>query len=268
LTYNGFDQTTSISSQSLSYAGFNQFELLNRAGTDYNNNVLGLSQNGTTYYVRDTDSRPIVQRTSSRRYFLQDGLGSTRALTDSAGNVLSRYEYEPFGAEEAPAPSGTVTAPRYSGAEYSTSLNIYKMGMRWYDPINQRWTQQDQVEGPANPRTVNRYMYVGGDPVNLADPLGLAPCSEIGTGGTPAAGCPEAGARGVNSRGSAGSCTLRRGRCPVPRRLSTRSKISCAASVVGTLGSGTLAAIDPEPVTKGIGIGLTGVGTVGIATSC
>jgi RHS repeat-associated protein len=134
--------------------------------------VLGLSQNGSTYYTRDTDGQPLAERTSSRHYLLPDGLGSTRALTDSAGNVLSRYEYEPYGAEEAPAPSGTTTKLRYTGAEFSTSLSLYKLGMRWYDPINQRWTQQDVIEGPADPRHVNRYVYAAADPVNRLDPMG------------------------------------------------------------------------------------------------
>lgn len=47
-------------------------------------------------------------------------------------------------------------------------------GTRYYDPSVGRWTQQDAAAGSiGDPSSVNRYAYVGGDPVNFADPDGL-----------------------------------------------------------------------------------------------
>jgi RHS repeat-associated protein len=48
-----------------------------------------------------------------------------------------------------------------------------KFGTRYYDPAVGRWTQQDPVAGSiGDPRTVNRYVYVGDNPVNFVDPGG------------------------------------------------------------------------------------------------
>lgn len=45
-------------------------------------------------------------------------------------------------------------------------------------PLIGRWTQQDPLDRVGNLREGNRYVYVGGDPVNNADPSGqhLVPC--------------------------------------------------------------------------------------------
>ena len=40
----------------------------------------------------------IAQIGASTHYYLSDGLGSTMALTNDAGNVLNDYDYDVFGA--------------------------------------------------------------------------------------------------------------------------------------------------------------------------
>jgi RHS repeat-associated protein len=53
---------------------------------------------------------------------------------------------------------------------YSSTLGLHKFGMRWYDQKLQRWTQQDPIDQAGDLREGDRYLYVGGDPINLADP--------------------------------------------------------------------------------------------------
>jgi RHS repeat-associated protein len=55
---------------------------------------------------------------------------------------------------------------------YSSTLGLHKFGMRWYDQKLQRWTQQDPIDQAGDLREGDRYLYVGGDPINLADPTG------------------------------------------------------------------------------------------------
>ena len=50
------------------------------------------------------------------------------------------------------------------------------MGARYYDPSLGRFTQQDPVFNPLDPKQWNRYVYTGDDPVNFDDPTGL--CSD------------------------------------------------------------------------------------------
>jgi len=43
------------------------------------------------------DQRFARNEGSERTYFLTDALGSTRALTNTAGEVIQRYDYTPYG---------------------------------------------------------------------------------------------------------------------------------------------------------------------------
>jgi uncharacterized protein RhaS with RHS repeats len=73
-------------------------------------------------------------------------------------------------------------------------------GTRYYDPLVGRWTQQDPVAGSiSDPGTVNRYLYVGNNPVNRIDPTGLgffqtvAVATGFGGGAGAAVGCAVGG---------------------------------------------------------------------------
>jgi len=67
--------------------------------------------------------------TAGSRSFLTDGLGSTLALTDSAGVVQSEYTYEPFGQTTVSGPSSTNPV-QYTGRENDdTGLYYYRA---WY----------------------------------------------------------------------------------------------------------------------------------------
>jgi hypothetical protein len=47
------------------------------------------------------------------------------------------------------------------------------MGDRWYDAQLGRWISADSiVPDPANPQSLNRFMYVLGNPLRYTDPTG------------------------------------------------------------------------------------------------
>jgi RHS repeat-associated protein len=58
---------------------------------------------------------------------------------------------------------------RYIGG-YQESTNLYKMGARYYDATLGRFTQID----PSG-QEKQQYSYAGCNPINSADPTGLAP---------------------------------------------------------------------------------------------
>jgi len=140
--------------------------------------VLGGTQ---THWTRTPSGNLVGQRRTSRRYYVQDALGSTVALTDSTGAIKQRYSYDPYGKL---ANTPTATNPfRYAGGYTTQASNntLYHYGARHYDPNLGRWTQQDPLDQANDLRQANRYVYVGADPVNLVDPSGeLVPALAIG----------------------------------------------------------------------------------------
>ena len=167
-------------SETFEYAGTTQFERTKTTGSNYSysftNDILGVGSligNGlTNYYVRDNAQTVLGQSTTAgRHYYLFDGLGSIVALTDSSGNVVRTFKYDPFG--NVTSETGTVDAKWRFAGQYWDGQGFYKMGVRWYDPKLGRWTQRDPLDQPLEPRGWNAYVYVGNDPINFIDPTGM-----------------------------------------------------------------------------------------------
>jgi RHS repeat-associated protein len=61
----------------------------------------------------------------------------------------------------------------YRGEQYDSDLGLYYLRARYYNPATGRFLSRDPLEGSANdPASLHKYLYVGGDPVNLKDPTG------------------------------------------------------------------------------------------------
>jgi RHS repeat-associated protein len=99
-------------------------------------------------------------------YFLQDQLGSTIGLTNSAGGVVERMSYEPFGGGS----SSTLTRFTYTGRERDAQTNLMYYRARWYDPSQGRFLSEDPAGFAGG---VNKYAYVSNNPISKTDPLGL-----------------------------------------------------------------------------------------------
>jgi RHS repeat-associated protein len=113
-------------------------------------------------------------------YFHTDGLGSTRVLTDSTGNVLNSYNYNPFG--EILNSSGTTNNKYlFAGEQFDSTLGDYYLRARFYDPNSGRFTRRDSYEGSlSNPLSLHRYTYAHNNPVNNIDPTGLFTLADAG----------------------------------------------------------------------------------------
>ena len=126
------------------------------------------------------------------QYVLADHQGSTRAVMNSAGAVISRHDYLPFG-EEISAGVGLRSGSqgynvpdgvrqKYAGMEMDDATGMAHTLWRQYDSLSGRWTAPDPYSGSmtvADPQSFNRYTYVNNDPVNKVDPSGLL-LSDIG----------------------------------------------------------------------------------------
>lgn len=79
-------------------------------------------------YVRglNTDEPFGILRQDGVYFYIYDGIGSTRALTNSAGASAVQYSYEPFGNTHSSTPA-FANPFQYTGRENdSTSLYYYR----------------------------------------------------------------------------------------------------------------------------------------------
>ena len=111
-------------------------------------------------------------------YFHHDNLGSTRLMTDGAGNVVMEQDYMPFG-EDLPVVGQTEVMDKeaggykYTGQKEVISIGLYYYGARYYDPSIGRFITEDSYPGEMeNPQTQNLYVYVMNNPMKYVDPTG------------------------------------------------------------------------------------------------
>jgi len=89
--------------------------------------------------------------------------------------VLQDNAYAPYG--ENYAVQGP-TYPDYSfTGQHSDVSNLLDFVFREYHLSQGRWMSPDPLGGDVtNPQSLNRYAYVGNNPLSFIDPLGLGPC--------------------------------------------------------------------------------------------
>ncbi|MDO4729547.1 MAG: RHS repeat-associated core domain-containing protein, partial [Bacteroidota bacterium] len=99
---------------------------------------------------------------------------NTIFATNEQGEIISLYEYSPFGEEL--KQSGKDLDFTYSGkwGVQKEEYNLYYMRERYYSSELHRFLSLDKDEGNLfKPSTLNPYAYVGNDPVNFIDPSGM-----------------------------------------------------------------------------------------------
>jgi RHS repeat-associated protein len=123
-------------------------------------------------YVYGNDLITQTQGTQTS-YYLVDGLGSTRLLTDTQGQVLNAYGYEAFG--ETVSQSGSASNKyQYAGEQFDAILGNYYLRQRFYDMLSGRFGRMDTYEGsPDSPMASHRYIYANDNPTIFVDPTGF-----------------------------------------------------------------------------------------------
>jgi RHS repeat-associated protein len=113
-------------------------------------------------------------------YYTRDHQGSIREVLDSAGNVRASYGYTPFGRAYLLGPASNVIQPDFgfAGMFQLPGYGVYFTKHRVYDPDLGRWISRDPLHHAELTQGANLYTYVGNDPINRTDPLGLACCEK------------------------------------------------------------------------------------------
>ena len=125
-----------------------------------------------TYGLQRINENQPISNVWTTSFYGYDGGGSVRQLTNSAGTVTDSYEYDAFG--NALQTSGsTPNVYLYRGEQYDSDLGLYYLRARYYNPQTGRFMSRDPEDGkPIDPKTLHKYLYAGGDPVNGVDPRG------------------------------------------------------------------------------------------------
>ncbi len=175
-TVNARDQVTQTTSNAspvpFSYAGAGNNNRLTAGAITYQSGVLGQSSQTTgstpQAFTRTPGGTLVSMRTGNASvYYLTDNQGSVIGLVDGTGAKVAGYAYTPYGQTRTitGTPTGDLTQAntnpyRYTSGYLDTTSNLYKLGYRYYDSTQGRFTQQD----PSG-QEPNHYLYSGGDPV-------------------------------------------------------------------------------------------------------
>lgn len=135
-----------------------------------------LDTSSTGYVIADAVRALPASVATKVNYIFADHLGTPRVITRATDNqMVWRWDNaDPFGAappNQDPNALGTFTYnPRFPGQVYDGETGLYYNYHRHYSPSTGTYRQSDPI-GLAG--GINTYAYVGGNPVNAIDPLGL-----------------------------------------------------------------------------------------------
>ena len=122
----------------------------------------------TSYYFAGAQ-RIAMREGVTLTYLHGDHLGSASLATDAGGAQVSAMRYTPFGETRY---GDTPTDFRFTG-QREEDFGLYDYGARFYSPGLGRFVSADVIIPDfANPQSLNRYAYVGNNPLKYTDPSG------------------------------------------------------------------------------------------------
>ena len=110
-------------------------------------------------------------------YNLDDHLASPTLITDSAGQIVSSLDYQPFGKLNSVV-SSTNDHYQFSDKEFDAENNWQYFGARYYDNVLGRFSSLDPVylqnvrQYLTDPQQLNSYAYARNNPIKLIDKSG------------------------------------------------------------------------------------------------
>lgn len=109
-------------------------------------------------------------------YYIRDQLGTIQQMVDSSGYIRADYDYDPYG--NPTKTQGDIDADfGFAGYYRYAPTSLYLTWFRAYDADSGRWLNRDPIQEAGG---INLYGYVGNNPVNDLDPMGLVNLNLIG----------------------------------------------------------------------------------------
>jgi len=132
-----------------------------------------------TLYLYGLDLLEQVTPGGSRSYYHTDALGSTRALSNDAGQRTDTYSFDVFGTTRSHTGTGSQSFT-FTGEQADSEAGLFYLRARYYNSLVSRFVSRDAFPGMVvASQTINRYLYVGQNPVNYVDPSGRFFCTVI-----------------------------------------------------------------------------------------
>ena len=125
-----------------------------------------------TYGLQRISEDQIANGAWTPSFYGYDGGGSVRQLTNTAGVVTDTYDYDAYG-NHWTAEGSTPNNMLYRGEEWDPDLGLVYLRARYMNPLTGRFVSMDPENGiVTDPKTLHKYIYANGDPVNAKDPTG------------------------------------------------------------------------------------------------
>jgi RHS repeat-associated protein len=151
---------------------------VNGVSTFYVGNHYEVTNGVATKYYYFGKQRVALRSAAGVVYLHSDHLGSTSVTTNASGQCTSAQWYYAYGNLRTPAPttpcSGTpATDFAFTGQRRDASAGLLFYNARYYDPTNGRFVSADtMVPQAGSSQALNRYSYVGNNPLKYTDPSG------------------------------------------------------------------------------------------------
>ncbi len=124
------------------------------------------TENSTTgdkvFYAIGHDVISQATNTSNPTYFVYDGHGSTRQVSNNVGTVVANYAYDAYGIMLGGNPaqgSSPTTNLLYAGEHFDTDMQQYYLRARWYNQNNGRFNQMDPFSGSYHSGNIFNFIY-------------------------------------------------------------------------------------------------------------
>jgi RHS repeat-associated protein len=106
-------------------------------------------------------------------YFHNDLSGNPVAASNSAGQIIWRESYRPYGERLKNEAASQSNSQWYTGHRQDADTGLVYMGARHYDPLMGRFLSIDPSGfSESNPHSFNRYAYANNNPLKFIDPDG------------------------------------------------------------------------------------------------
>jgi len=129
---------------------------------------------GRTYEVLHVSGESQLPDVTTR-FFHSDQLSSSRMVSSRYGYPLWKATYLPFGEEY--NPQLQTTEFKFAGYQRDSESNLDYAKERYYSSQFKRFITPDVHAGDlSSPQSLNRYSYVGNNPLNFIDPTGMDSC--------------------------------------------------------------------------------------------
>lgn len=194
--YDGRGNLTWVPSRTMWYDGENRLSAMTTSGgvTEWffydgeNRRVAKMSTSAGTLFVYDAFGQLAEEIgapvTAGRQYYTEDHLGSTRAVTNTAGTVVASSNYLPFGEEIGGSGCATLTGgPKFTGQYRDQESCLDYFVNRYVSPAMGRFTSPDRPfadQHTGDPQSWNLYSYVRNNPLSYTDPTGMCSAGKDG----------------------------------------------------------------------------------------